>query len=65
MMSTNLSDTTAPSDLEKMISKLDRQFLHAKNLGFIHPKTGKEMEFTSILPHDLEKILKTLRKLSK
>ena len=52
-------------DLEKMISKLDRQFLNEKNLGFIHPKTGKEMEFTSILPHDLEKILKTLRKLSK
>ncbi len=52
-------------DLEKMISNLGRQFLHAKVLGFIHPKSGKEMKFTSILPHDLEKIIKTLRKLSK
>ena len=52
-------------DLEKMISNLGRQFLHAKILGFIHPKTGKEMKFTSILPYDLEKIIKTLRKLSK
>ena len=25
-------------DLEKMILNLDRQFLHAKVLGFIHPK---------------------------
>jgi 23S rRNA pseudouridine1911/1915/1917 synthase len=53
------------SDLEKMILNLDRQFLHAKVLGFIHPKSGKELEFTSILPQELEKILKTLRKLGK
>ena len=53
------------SDLEKMILNLDRQFLHAKVLGFIHPKSGKELEFTSILPQELEKILKILRKLSK
>tara|TARA_B100000700_G_scaffold1269_1_gene1672 strand:+ start:50 stop:1030 length:981 start_codon:yes stop_codon:yes gene_type:complete len=52
-------------DLEKMILNLDRQFLHAKVLGFIHPISGKEFEFTSILPKELEKILKTLRKLSK
>ena len=52
-------------DLEKMILKLDRQFLHAKVLGFLHPKSGKELEFTSILPQELEKILKSLRKLSK
>ena len=53
------------SDLEKMILNLGRQFLHAKVLGFTHPKSGKELEFTSILPQELEKILKILRKLSK
>ena len=52
-------------ELEKMILNLDRQFLHAKILGFVHPKSGKELEFTSILPQELEKILKSLRKLSK
>ena len=52
-------------DLEKMILNLGRQFLHAKVLGFIHPKSGEKLEFTSVLPHELEKILKTLRKLSK
>ena len=52
-------------DLEKMILNLDRQFLHAKILGFVHPKSGKKLRFTSILPQELEKILKRLRKLSK
>ena len=52
-------------DLEKFILKLDRQFLHAKSLGFIHPTNGKELEFSSILPIELENILKTLRKISK
>ena len=52
-------------ELEKSILQLDRQFLHAKMLGFIHPKSGKELEFSSILPHDLENILKTLRNTSK
>jgi len=49
-------------DLEKDLLKLDRQFLHAKLLGFSHPKTGKEMKFSSILPQDLENILEKLRK---
>ena len=52
-------------DLEKSLLKLNRQFLHAKTLGFIHPKSGKELEFSSILPQDLENILKMLRKINK
>ena len=47
--------------LENLISKLDRQFLHAKTLGFIHPKTNKEMIFSSILPKELHNLLKMLR----
>lgn len=30
--------------------KLDGQVLHARTLGFIHPRTGEYMEFTSELP---------------
>jgi 23S rRNA pseudouridine1911/1915/1917 synthase len=52
-------------NLEKLIYKLDRQFLHAKTLGFIHPKTGEEMIFSSILPQELENILLLLRNISK
>ncbi len=51
--------------LEKILIKLDRQFLHAKTLGFIHPKKNKEMIFNSILPNELEIILKTLRNTAK
>ncbi len=32
---------------------LPRQGLHAKTLGFIHPKTGKPMRFSSELPEDM------------
>ena len=53
------------TNLENSIYKLDRQFLHAKTLGFIHPKTNKEMVFSSILPQDLENILKMLRNINK
>ena len=51
--------------IEKLILNLDRQFLHAQILGFSHPHNSKKIEFSSILPQDLENILKTLRKHSK
>ncbi len=47
--------------LDSLISKLDRQFLHAKTLGFVHPKTTKEMIFSSVLPKELNNILKMLK----
>ena len=51
--------------LKKILIKLNRQFLHAKTLGFIHPKKNKHMIFNSILPNELEIILKTLRNVGK
>lgn len=53
------------SKLENLLLKLDRQFLHAKTLGFTHPVNGKKIEFSSFLPQELENILKMLRKLNK
>jgi len=53
------------TNLENLIYKLNRQFLHAQMLGFIHPKTNEEMTFTSILPQELENILTLLRNTSK
>ena len=49
------------SELEKTLTELDRQFLHAKSIGFVHPRTGQELEFTSKLPKDLEIVLKKLK----
>ena len=46
--------------LEERLLNLKRQFLHAKTIGFIHPKKNKEMIFNSNLPQELEKIIKIL-----
>ena len=51
--------------LEKNLINLNRQFLHAKTIGFIHPKKRENLVFNSILPQKLEIILKILRKTSK
>jgi len=40
---------------------LKGQILHAKVLGFIHPKTKEYMEFTSDLPEYFNKVLRVLR----
>lgn len=40
--------------------KLQGQTLHAGVLGFVHPKTGKYMEFEAPLPEYFEKLLKKL-----
>ena len=51
--------------LESLISKLNRQFLHTKPLVIIHPRTNEEMIFSSILPQELNNLLKTLRNTNK
>ena len=51
--------------IEEKLLKLDRQFLHAKTIGFLHPKKNKELIFHSILPQELEIILKMLRNTEK
>lgn len=38
-----------------------RQALHAKTLGFVHPKTGEEMFFTSELPKDMTDLIEKWR----
>ena len=39
---------------------LNGQCLHAKKLGFVHPRTGEYMEFESELPDYFTKFLKTI-----
>ena len=38
-----------------------RQALHAKTLGFVHPRTKEEMFFTSELPEDMTRLLERWR----
>ncbi|NLV52950.1 MAG: RluA family pseudouridine synthase [Bacteroidales bacterium] len=39
-----------------------RQVLHAKTLGFVHPRTGREMMFDSELPEDMTALLEKWRR---
>lgn len=41
------------------------QCLHAKKIGFIHPKSGKYMEFDSVLPEYFDSFLNKLRNISR
>lgn len=53
-------NTVQDPQLRAHIRKLDRQFLHAEQLGFIHPGTGASMRFTAPLPTDLQSLLTEL-----
>ena len=48
----------------RKLNKLSGQALHAKTIGFVHPKTKKWMNFNSVLPDDFKKILDLLENFS-
>lgn len=51
-------DKTIPDHLLRSeIANLGRQFLHAEQLGFRHPKTQEEMRFTVPIPPKLQAVL--------
>ena len=45
---------------KKIITSLCGQCLHARKIGFIHPKTNEYMEFSSDLPEYFVKFLKEI-----
>ena len=51
-----------PSRLRPVLSELcfARQALHAAELGFIHPVTGKAVHFTSPMPPDMRELCRVL-----
>ena len=51
-------------NLKKKIINFNRQALHAKSLGLIHPKTGRKIFFEAPRPNDFEELIKTLKKSS-
>ncbi|MBC7908865.1 MAG: RluA family pseudouridine synthase [Pyrinomonadaceae bacterium] len=42
------------------LTRLNRLFLHAEQLGFHHPRTGAELRFKAPLPAELEELLNIL-----
>ena len=50
----NIKFKKIDKDFEMKLNKLNRQALHAKSLGFIHPTSNKFMEFESEIPADFK-----------
>ena len=51
-------------NIEKKINNFNRQALHAKSLGFFHPRTKKEIFFEARRPDDFDILIKSLKKAS-
>ena len=50
------------SQRRAQVRKLTRQFLHAEELGFSHPKTAESMRFVAPLPAELSEFLERLER---
>ena len=50
--------------VEKEINNFNRQALHAKSLGLIHPTTKSEIFFEAKRPRDFDELVKSLKKAS-
>ena len=50
--------------IEIEINNFNRQALHAKSLGFFHPRTNKELYFEAKRPKDFDTLIKSLKKAS-
>lgn len=53
--------STYKAFIQNCLNLCHRQALHAKTLGFIHPKTNREMNFTSDLPEDMQQLIQKWR----
>lgn len=53
--------STYKAFIQNCLNLCHRQALHAKTLGFVHPKTNREMNFTSDLPEDMQQLLQKWR----
>jgi len=51
-------------NIESKINNFNRQALHAKNLGFLHPSSKKEVFFEARRPVDFDTLIKSLEKFS-
>ena len=49
------------SRIKNLLDEMPRQALHARVLGFTHPRTKEEMYFESELPGDMKKIISVLK----
>lgn len=55
------SEIILPTNLKTAVNNFPRQALHAKSLGFIHPRTAQLLQFDSDLPDDMQNLLSILQ----
>ncbi len=55
------SEVMLPPELKTYVNNFPRQALHAKTLGFVHPRRREFMLFDSDLPADLQELIDKLR----
>ncbi|EKY04006.1 pseudouridine synthase, RluA family [Hoylesella saccharolytica F0055] len=48
--------------IQNCLKLCSRQALHARTLGFVHPSTGQQMDFSSPMPQDMDSLLEKWRK---
>jgi 23S rRNA pseudouridine1911/1915/1917 synthase len=53
--------TIVDATVRRAVAKLDRQFLHAAELGFRHPRTGAAMRYSAELPTELQSLLNLIQ----
>ena len=49
--------STYKAFIQNCFSLCPRQALHAQTLGFCHPSTGQQMDFTSAMPQDMAALI--------
>lgn len=49
--------STYKAFIQNCFKVCNRQALHARTLGFVHPTTGQQMDFTSDLPNDMRQLI--------
>lgn len=57
------SEILLPTEAKNYVNSFPRQALHAKSLGFIHPRSGKFLQFDSLLPPDINELIDILNPL--
>jgi len=55
---------TLPVELKDRVQAFGRQALHARLLGFAHPRTGETMQFEADWPQDMAGLVQGFRKLA-
>ena len=61
--SKKISNKNISGEIKEFANNFSRQALHAKSLGFIHPRTKEKMFFETEIPDDMQNLIDVLRQI--